>query len=338
MHAAVLTGPGRLDLVEHPEEPDPGPEEALVTVRRVGICGTDYHAYAGTQNFIAYPCILGHELAVEVLAVGAGVTTVRPGDLCAVMPYLSCGACPVCRRGRSNCCEGIQVLGVTRPGGLRERMVLPAAQLFQGGGLSLDQLVLVETLGIGWHAVSRGRPQPDDTVLVLGAGPIGLAVAQSARHRVSRLLVADISVDRVAFAGRSGLDAVIVDEHFTDALLEHTGGALPSLVFDASGSRASMEAAFELVGSGGTLVLVGHTTATLTFHNPGFHARELDLHASRNATPQDWQEVLAAVRGGLLDAVSWVNHRTSLAAVVQDLPRLAAEPGSVVKAVIELTG
>jgi 2-desacetyl-2-hydroxyethyl bacteriochlorophyllide A dehydrogenase len=336
MQAAVLTGPGRLDLVELPEEPDPGPGEVLVAVRRVGICGTDYHAYGGTQNFIAYPCVLGHELAVEVLAVGVGVTAFRPGDLCAVMPYLSCGTCVACRRGRSNCCEKIQVLGVTRAGGLRERMLLPASQLFGGAGLTVDQLVLVETLGIGWHAVARSRPQADDTVLVLGAGPVGLAVAQAARHRVGRLLLADLSLDRAAFAAGSGLDALVVDEHFTDALLQRTGGLLPSLVFDATGSAASMEAAFNLVGSGGALVLVGHTTARLTFHNPGFHARELDLRASRNATPRDWAEVMAAVEDGTLDALGWVNHRTSLAAVVDDLPRLAAGAGGVVKTVIEL--
>jgi threonine dehydrogenase-like Zn-dependent dehydrogenase len=336
--AVVLTGPGQLDLVEHPEPPGPGPGEVLVTVRRVGICGTDYHAFGGDQNFISYPCVLGHELAVEVLAVGDGVTGLQVHDLCAVMPYLSCGACPPCRRGRGNCCERLEVLGVTRPGGMRERMTLPAAQLFPAPGLSPDQLVLVETLGIGWHAVARARPQPADRVLVLGAGPIGLAVAQAARHRVEHVLVADVSVDRVAFAARSGLEGLVVDDDFDGTLAERAGGRLPSLVFDASGNRTSMEAAFGLVAAGGTLVLVGHTTSWLTFHNPGFHARELDLRASRNATPQDWAGVIAAVGTGTLDAVGWVNHRSVLDTVAQDLPRLAAERGPVMKAVVDLGG
>lgn len=336
MQAAVLTGPGQLDLVEQPEAPDPGPGEVLVAVRRVGICGTDYHAYGGTQNFINYPCVLGHELAVEVLAAGAGVTDVAAGDLCAVLPYLSCGDCPACLRGRTNCCERLEVLGVTRPGGLRERMVLPAAQLFRSAGLSLDQLVLVETLGIGWHAVGRARPQPNDRVLVLGAGPIGLAVAQSVRHRVDRLLIADISADRADFAAASGLETLGVDGDLPAAVLDRYGGVLPSVVFDASGSRASMEAAFGLVGTGGRLVLVGHTTGSLAFHNPGFHARELDVLASRNATPADCAEVIRAIEDGLLDPVSWVNHRSTLRAVIDDLPRLAASAGRVVKAVIHV--
>ncbi|WP_088319260.1 zinc-binding alcohol dehydrogenase family protein [Kineosporia sp. R_H_3] len=336
MLAAVLTGPGRLELVERPEEPDPGPGEVLVAVRRVGICGTDYHAYDGTQNFIEYPCVLGHELAVEVLAVGRDVTRVAPGDRCAVMPYLSCGACVACRRGRSNCCERIEVLGVTRPGGLRERMLLPAAQLFPGDGLALEQLVLVETLGIGWHAVRRAAPGPDDTVLVLGAGPVGLAVAQAARRTAARVLLADPVPRRVGFAAGAGLHAFVVGGDLVARVREHAAGELPSVVFDASGNHASMERAFELVGPGGRLVFVGHTRGVVTFANPRFHASEVTLHASRNATAQDWEQVLAAVRDGSLDATAWVNHRSTLTSVVDDLPRLASSPGHVVKAVVDL--
>jgi threonine dehydrogenase-like Zn-dependent dehydrogenase len=334
--AALLTGPGRLELVEHPEEPEPGPGEALVAVRRVGICGTDYHAYDGTQNFISYPCLLGHELAVEVLAVGRNVTAVEPGDLCAVMPYLSCGDCAACRRGRSNCCERIEVLGVTRAGGLRERMLLPAAQLFRGDGLDLDQLVLVETLGIGWHAVRRARPEPDDVVLVVGAGPIGLAVARAALRTTARVMLADTQASRVGFAARSGLDAFAVDGDLAARVRERGGGDLPSLVLDASGNLDSMEASFELVGPGGRLVFVGHTRHAVTFQNPGFHAREVTLHASRNATVEDWGQVIAAVQDGSVDAVGWVNHRSTLRSIVADLPRLASAPGEVVKAVVEI--
>ena len=336
MQAAVLESPGSIVLAEHPEPPDPGPGEVLVGVRRVGICGTDHHAYGGTQNFFAYPRVLGHELAVEVLAVGAGVTRVAPGHFCAALPYLSCGGCRACDRHRTNCCERIDVLGVTLDGGLRERMIVPAEHLFDGEGLTLDQLVLVETLGIGWHAVARARPEPDDRVLVLGAGPIGLAVAQAARTRVEHLLVADVSADRVAFAAASGLDTALVDDEFATSVLDLNGGALPSLVFDATGSRASMEAAFGLTGPCGTLVLVGHTTGSLTFRNPLFHARELDVRASRNATVEDWTAVIGAVRDGTIDALGWINHRTTLGGIVDDLPRLAADPGGVVKTVVEI--
>jgi 2-desacetyl-2-hydroxyethyl bacteriochlorophyllide A dehydrogenase len=336
MRAASLTAPGRIELVEHPEPRAPGEGEALVAVRRVGICGTDYHAFGGTQNFISYPCVLGHEIAVEVLEVGPGVTGVVCGDLCAVLPYVSCGTCAACRRGRTNCCVRIQVLGVTASGGLRERMVLPASLLFVGRGLTLDQLVLVETLGIGWHAVDRVQPRPQDDVLVLGAGPIGLAVAQAAHRRTASVLVADVSPTRAAFAAANGHDSLVVDGDLAAVVLDRYDGDLPSLVVDASGNRASMEGAFGLVGVGGSLVLVGHTTGPLTFQNPGFHARELNVRASRNATREDWAQVICAVQDGSLDALSWVNHRTTLAGIVKDLPRLAESPGDVVKAVVDL--
>src|SRR3954454_14881125 len=140
MQVDAVSGPGRIDIVEQLEARAPGHGEALVAVRRVGICGTDYHAFGGTQNFVAYPCVLGHELAVQVLGVGPGVTGVAAGESCAVLPYLVRGTCAPCRRGRGNCCERIEVLGVTPAGGLRERMVLPAAQLFPGSSLSVDQL------------------------------------------------------------------------------------------------------------------------------------------------------------------------------------------------------
>ena len=269
-----------------------------------------------------------HELVDESAA--APGTAGRRAAPCVPQPargrhtqYLSCGTCPACRRGRGNCCERIEVLGVTTAGGLRERMVLPAAQLFPGRRLTVDQLVLVETLGIGWHAVARGRPESSDSVLVLGAGPVGLAVALAAQPRVERLLVADIAAERVAFAAASGLDALVVDEHFPQVLRDRGRGDLPTVVFDASGSPDSMEAAFGLVGVGGTLVLVGHTKAALRFDNPGFHARELDVRASRNATRADWVQVIAAVEDGSIDATGWLNHRTTLPAVVDELPRLA---------------
>ena len=185
--------------------------------------------------------------------------------------------------------------------------------------------------------VARGQLESSDSVLVLGAGPVGLAVALAAQPRVERLLVADIAAERVAFAAASGLDALVVDEHFPQVLRDRGRGDLPTVVFDASGSPDSMEAAFGLVGFGGTLVLVGHTKAALRFDNPAFHARELDLRASRNATRADWVQVIAAVEGGSIDAIGWLNHRTTLAAVVDELPRLAERRNGVVKAVVDVS-
>ena len=165
-------------LFRSPEPPPPGPGEALLAVRRIGLCGTDLHAFHGRQPFFSYPRILGHELAVEVLDVGTGVTNVRAGDLCAVRPYLACGACDACERGIVNACERLATLGVHTDGGMQPLLTVPAHKLHPSAKLDYEQLALVETLGIGAHAVERAEISADDFVLVIGAGPIGLSVVQ----------------------------------------------------------------------------------------------------------------------------------------------------------------
>jgi len=338
MHVALLREPGRLELADIPEPPAPLAGEALVAVRRVGLCGTDFHAFSGRQNFFAYPRVLGHELAVEVLALGPGADDgrLRVGDQCAVLPYLSCGSCRPCRSGRSNCCERINVLGVTVDGGLAERMVVPTSALYPRAGLSLDQLALVETLGIGMHAVQRSRPEASDTALIIGMGPIGLGIAQCLAGRVETVLVTDQAPHRLAFAERWGkVQAIPADENLTAALTERADG-LPSVVFDATGSRASMERAFELTGPGGRLVLVGHTTGVLEFENPLFHRREMDLLASRNSRPVEWAAVLDLVSDHSLDALPWITHRPTLDSVCTDLPELVADGRHLVKAVVQI--
>src|SRR6185436_4692983 len=173
MKAIQLEKPQSFRTIDIAEPPAPAPGEALVRVHRIGICGTDYSGYLGKMPFFSYPRIPGHELGVEVLAVGAGVTNVKPGDRCWVEPYMNCQQCHACRRGNGNCCENLKVIGVMSDGGMRERIVLPARKLHPANALTPEQCALVETLAIGCHAVNRGAPQPGEHVLVIGAGPIG---------------------------------------------------------------------------------------------------------------------------------------------------------------------
>src|SRR5438067_817264 len=154
--------------------------EALVRIRRIGVCGTDLHAFQGNQPFFTYPRVLGHELAGEIIEIGANDRGLTVGDRVAIEPYLACDECRACRSGRYNCCARLEVLGVHRDGGMQELLAAPIRLLHRSERLALEQLALVETLGIGFHAVERAALAPGESVLVVGAGPIGLAVSQFA--------------------------------------------------------------------------------------------------------------------------------------------------------------
>lgn len=345
MKAVVLERPGELSLVDRPEPASPGPDEVLVATRRVGLCGTDYHAFDGNQNFFTYPRVLGHELSVEVLDVGSGVGDaaggavrgVRAGDLCAVLPYLPCGRCVSCRRGRMNCCERLDLLGVTIDGGLCERFVVPASALFGRPGLDLDALALVETLGIGFHAVERSGIEAGQPALIVGAGPIGLALAQSLLARQAHVMMTDINDIRLGSA--TALVPVMpvgYGEGFTDRLRDAGDGDLPWFVFDATGNRQSMESSLGLVAFTGSLVLVGHTTGDLTYDNPTLHRREITVVTSRNARAEDWRSLLDLIESGVVGATSWITSRTTLDTVAGDMPAWGASDGTVLKGIVDV--
>lgn len=342
MKSLILAEPGRLVAAEQPEPAAPGPREALVRVHRVGVCGTDLHAFKGRQPFFTFPRILGHELGVEVLAIGSEVDYVATGDRCAVEPYLHCGRCIACRRDRPNCCVALQVLGVHVDGGLRERFLLPAAKLHRSARLSYDQLALVETLGIGAHAVQRAALQTGEHVAVIGAGPIGLAVIQFARAAGARVLVVDVDSRRLAFCReRLGLppDDLIAAEGVDIAaqLAARTAGDLPTAVFDATGNARSMADAFRFPAHGGRLIFVGLFTGELTFDDPNFHRRELTLLASRNSRPEDFRHIIRLVEEGRIDTTPWITHRSTLEDAPAQFPRWTVPGSGVLKAMIALT-
>jgi len=340
MNSVLLVEPGRLQNVELPDAAQPGAGEALVRVHRVGVCGTDLHAFRGRQPFFTYPRILGHELGVEVLSFGPGVSGLAVGDRCAVEPYLNCGRCIACRRGKPNCCRDLKVLGVHVDGGLREAFIVPAAKLHVSRTLSFDQLALVETLGIGAHAVERASLTAGETVAVLGTGPIGLAVIQFALAAGARVLAVDLNARRLAFCrDRLGLpaDATIDTQVFPDVaarLAKLTDGDLPTAVFDATGNPASMAASFNYPAHGGRLVFVGLFTGDITFNDPNFHRRELTLLASRNARPEDFRRIISLVESGRVDTTPWITHRAAIRDVPNEFATWTDPDAGVLKAMI----
>ena len=275
MKTIVLEKPGEFQLTERPNLGSPPPGEALIRIHRVGVCGSDIHAYKGNQPFFTYPRVVGHELGVEIAAVGPNEKGLAVGDRCAVEPYLHCGRCIACRRGKTNCCVALQVLGVHTDGGMREFMTVPVAKLHRSRSLSLDQLALVEMLTIGAHAVRRAQLEPGENALVIGAGPIGLSTITFAQLVGARVSVLEISAWRREFCRQHlKVDRCLDGQGDTGKQLQDLlGGDLPTTVFDATGSPKSMMQAVQYVANGGKLVYVSLVQADLTFTDPELHRR-----------------------------------------------------------------
>lgn len=337
MRTVILEQPGAFRLQETPDPGRPGPDEALIAIRRIGVCGTDLHAFAGRQPFFSYPRILGHELGAVVLEVGADARGVQPGDRVAVEPYLACGHCVACRTGRYNCCVRLQVLGVHIDGGMRERIIVPARLLHRSDRLSLEQLALVETLGIGAHAVERSGLTAGEWAAVIGVGPIGIGVVQMALARQAKVIAIDLSPSRLAFTAQLGATATINgrEQDVTATLAELTDGDMPACVFDATGSPASMERSAELPGNGGRLVFVGLAQARLSFDDPSFHRRELTIFASRNSN-NEFPRLIRLLEDGAVDVEPWISHRLPLETIPEQFAGLTDPASGAVKALVTL--
>ncbi len=338
MKTVVLQEPGKL-LVTETEPPAEAAEgEALVRVHRVGICGTDLHAYRGRQPFLEYPRILGHELGVEILEIGENAAGLSPGDLCSVEPYLNCNDCISCRGGRPNCCTRLEVLGVHVDGGMREIISVPVGKLHPSGKLSTDQLALVETLGIGSHAVERAGLEQGESVLVIGCGPIGLSVIQFAQLAGANLSVVDLDPERLRFCREQfNIENTLTGgPNAAEELADLLGDNPPTAVFDVTGNAKSMMQSFRYIAQGGRIIFVGIVMDDISFYDPDFHRMELTLLASRNSRPQDFQRIIEGMESGAIDTRPWITHRAGCEDLVESFAQWV-EPGSgVVKAVLEI--
>ena len=337
MKSIVCEKPWQLKMKET-DPPEVKPGEALIRVRRVGICGTDLHAFKGEQPYFTYPRILGHEISGEVAEVGKNPYGFKQGDPVAVIPYLECGKCIACRMGRTNCCTRLTLFGVQRDGGMSEYLSVPLDHLVKSKKLNLDQLAMAECLGIGAHAVRRAQIEKGEFTLVIGAGPIGMAIMQSAREAGAKVMALDIVEARLKFCrDKLRVDYVINGERDPVKEIELiTSGDYPTVVFDATGNAKSMMKAFNWVAHGGRYVLVSLVQENITFFDPDFHRRELTLLSSRNATRLDMEHIVRSLEAGIVDGTSFITHRASLDQVVDQFESWLRPETGVIKAVVEL--
>lgn len=340
MRAIQIVEPKKLREISIDRPDAPGPGQALVRTHRMGVCGTDISCYLGKFPFFAFPRIPGHELGVEVLQVGPDVQNVQPGDACSVEPYMHCGQCYACRKGASNCCANLKVIGVMTDGGLCESFLIRADKLHPSKSLTMDQLALVETLAIGCHANARSGACSQDQVLIIGAGPIGIATLEFVRLTGAQISVMDISSPRLQFIKQTyGIDRLIQvspDDPGVDAAKQHTGGDMYSVVIDATGNRFSMSGALQFVAPTGRLVYVGITQDEIVFKHPALHRPEVTLLASRNALPSDFPTIIELIENGTIKTDPWITHRTDMDRVVDDFDSFTRPENGVLKAIIEV--
>lgn len=331
MKAISCAAPGRLELVDL-AAPALQPGWARVGIRHIGICGTDYHIFEGNFPFFEYPRVIGHELSGVILDAN-GSDTFSAGDPVVINPYLSCGTCPACLEGKTNCCETLRVIGVHAEGGMAEEIVMPHVNLYPATGLSLRDAAMVEFLAIGAHAVRRAELHQGDRALVVGSGPIGLGVAYFARIAGADVTVIDAASDKIALTRALGFR--------TFGSFELEGADFRTVsrtgfdsVFDATGSIRAMNASILHVRNGGAYTLVGLIKGDLVWPDAEVHRRELTIRASRNATRQDFEHVMDCIRKGLVPTDSLATHATSLDRVPVDMPAWAHSREGLIKAIV----
>ncbi|MCM3626057.1 zinc-binding alcohol dehydrogenase family protein [Paenibacillus glycanilyticus] len=319
------------------EEPVYTEGEAIIQIKRVGICGTDLHAYKGNQPFFSYPRILGHELSGIIQRIGENAEGFKAGDQVSIIPYLHCGKCAACRQGKTNCCTSIQVLGVHADGGMREKISIPVTHLLKADGLSLEQAAIVEPFSIGAHAIRRSGLERGQTALVIGAGPIGLGIMALAKHAGANVIAMDVNTERLAFCKQwAKVDSTVNALENPSAQLEAlTNGDYPTIVFDATGNTNSMAAAVKYAAHGGKLVYVGLVKGQVSFDDAEFHKRELTIMGSRNATREDFEHVLDVVRAGGIDVDRYVTHQVPFEEMIEHFESWLDPANKVIKAMIE---
>ena len=335
MRALVLEQPGIFQY-KNIAAPAMQPGHALLNIKRIGICGTDLHAFEGTQPYFNYPRILGHELAAELVDAD-GADDFLPGELVTVIPYFNCGNCIACRNGKPNCCSSIKVCGVHVDGGMVDQLLVPTGALLHGQGLQPDALALLEPLAIGAHGIARAAVQPGEVVLVMGAGPIGIAAITFAQVSGTTVIVLDVNEQRLKFCTEQLHVAYAINAKDNDAAAQVssiTNGDMPTVVIDCTGNQAAINNGLHYLAHGGRYVLIGLQKGDLVFSHPEFHKRETTLMSSRNATRNDFMHVMQCIRKGLVNPEALITHRLAFDRLKDNFELLSDPANHTIKAMV----
>jgi len=337
MKSLVCAKPGFFEY-QALEKPVLKPGNAIIKIKRIGICGTDLHAFEGTQPYFNYPRILGHELSGELVDFD-DAPGFEKGELVTFIPYFNCGNCVACRMGKPNCCTNIEVCGVHRDGGMVEYLSVPSSSLVHGEGLSLDELALVEPLAIGAHGVRRADIKNGENILVIGAGPIGLGTMEFAKIAGANVIALDMNESRLQFCKEKLGIKYIINAGSPDVyqqIADVTNNEMPTVVIDATGNLNAINNAFQYMAHGGRYVLIGLQKGDIHFSHPEFHKREATLMSSRNATREDFETVIAAMKNKVVNPENYITHRAMFDEVKDEFSQWLNPANEVIKAMVTI--
>lgn len=336
MKALVMHGPGDL-RVEEVAEPEVKTGEALLRVRRVGLCGSDLNSYRGRNPLVSYPRVPGHEIAATIVELSEPHSDLRAGMDVTLSPYSHCGACSACRNGRFNACQRNQTLGVQRDGALAEYISAPVERLY-AANLGLRELCLVEPLTVGAHAVARAGVTERDTVAIFGCGGVGLGAVAAAAFRGANIVAIDVDEAKLALAREAGAVHTIHSRQqaLAPTLAEITAGRGPEVVIEAVGMPETFRAAVELVAYTGRVVYIGYAKEPVTYETKLFVQKELDIRGTRNALPEDFRQVIAMLEQHRFPVESAIDRVVTLEEAPDTLRAWSDHPSRFRKIMVSL--
>lgn len=338
MKAIEVTSPGAVHVVERPMPPAPGANEVLIRVKTAGICGSDIHIYHGKNAFATYPRIVGHEFAGEVVKTGAAVEGVKVGERVAVDPVVSCGRCYACRLGRNNVCKEVNVLGVHRDGGFCDYVTVNGSQVHKlPDGLSWEHAALIEPYTIAAQSAAQGRLTGNDTVLICGAGPIGLVLLEAAKIAGARVAIIDIVDSRLERAKALGADLAVNSQKsdIVEEVMRFSEGNGASLIFEATGNVKILELCVkELAAIAGRIVVLGFGPEPAAVPPIELMRRELELIGTR-LNLQRFPAVIGWFEKGLVHPEQIISHVFAMQDIKQAFDLTEQQPAEVCKIVLK---
>lgn len=333
MEAAIFSAPFELAITER-DRPQPGAGEALVRVDAAGLCAGDLYIYLGKNPYVSYPRIGGHEIAGHVEMLGPDTAGPAPGSRVVVEPFLGCGTCYPCRIGKPNCCANLKIIGAHQDGGFADFVVAPVDKLFAiPDGMSAYKASFTEPVAIGVQSCRRGQVSAGDTVLILGAGPIGLALVEVANARGAKTYISDVLPERLETAAALGATPIAAGDGFLDEVMRLTNGEGMPAVIEATGNAAVMEKTVDYVAAGGRIVIVGLVKkgTGVTFPGLDFTRKEMTIVGSRASTAC-FPESLDLIAAGKIRYPD-IGTAFALGQAPEVFARLADNPGALHKAV-----